>query len=194
MRTYPNAAQGLHKVFLAQILPVVGVVLVLFSLSSLQLMVMMTMVTVVLTIVSGILNLMGLYQARQDDQGYANAFYLVIATLVVNVLSNLLGSGFLSSLLSLVANVLNLAILYLVCATTSLLLTSLGQEELARKGHTVWMINLVCTVITVACDLLAFIPVINLLTVPIMLVTLIAALIGSGMYILFIYRASKALA
>lgn len=30
MRTYPNAAQGLHKVFLAQILPVVGVVLVLF--------------------------------------------------------------------------------------------------------------------------------------------------------------------
>lgn len=111
MRTYPNAAQGLHKVFLAQILPVVGVVLVLFSLSSLQLMVMMTMVTVVLTIVSGILNLMGLYQARQDDQGYANAFYLVIATLVVNVLANLLGSGFLSSLLSLVANVLNLAIL-----------------------------------------------------------------------------------
>lgn len=194
MRTYPNAAQGLHKVFLAQILPVVGVVLVLFSLSSLQLMVMMTMVTVVLAIVSGILNLMGLYQARQDDQGYANAFYLVIATLVVNVLSNLLGSGFLSSLLSLVANVLNLAILYLACATTSLLLTSLGQEELARKGHTVWMINLVCTVITVACDLLAFIPVINLLTVPIMLVTLIAALIGSVMYILFIYRASKALA
>lgn len=56
------------------------------------------------------------------------------------------------------------------------------------------MINLVCTVITVACDLLAFIPVINLLTVPIMLVTLIAALIGSVMYILFIYRASKALA
>ena len=67
-------------------------------------------------------------------------------------------------------------------------------EELARKGHTVWMINLVCTVITVACDLLAFLPVINLLTLPIMLVTLIAALIGSVMYILFIYRASKALA
>lgn len=194
MRNYPNAAQGLHKVFLAQILPVVGVVLVLFSLSSLWLLAVMGMVAVVLTVVSGVLNLMGIYQARQDDQGYANAFNLAIAALVVNVLANLLGSSFLGSLLSLVGDVLNLAVLYLVCSTTSLLLTSLGQEELARKGHTVWMINLVCTVITVACDLLAFIPVINLITLPILLVTLIAALVGAVMYILFIYRASKALA
>ena len=107
MRTYPNAAQGLHKVFLAQILPVVGVVLVLFSLSSLWLLAVMGMVAVVLTVVSGVLNLMGIYQARQDDQGYANAFNLAIAALVVNVLANLLGSSFLGSLLSLVGDVLS---------------------------------------------------------------------------------------
>ena len=195
MRTYPNAAQGLHKVFLAQILLVIGVVLVLISFSSLGLLVVMGMVAAILVVVSGILNLVGLYQARQDDQGYANAFSLSIAILVINVLSNLVGSEtFLGSLLSLAASVLNLAVLYLVCATTSLLLGSLGREELARKGHTAWMVNLVCTIVSVACGLLAFIPLLNLLAMPVLWITMIVSLVGSVMYLIFLYQASKALA
>ncbi|HIT02159.1 MAG TPA: hypothetical protein IAC84_04670 [Firmicutes bacterium] len=182
MRGYPEAARGLGKLFLAQILMIVGVLTTPL------------LVGVILLLVGQVVYLIGLYQAKMDDEGYSGAFALRIISLIVSFLGGFWGESWMGDLFDLISNILGFVILYLVCSTTALLVGSLGWNDLARQGHTVWMINLVCTVISLACNLLMFIPVLNLLAIPVLLVTSIASLVGGVLFLVFLYRSSKALA
>lgn len=182
MRNYPNAAQGLYKVFLSQILMIIGVLTAFILIGG------------IVALVGQVLYLVGLYQAKQDDEGYAGAFSLAIISLIVSFLGGFFGDSLMGNLFSLISSILGFVILYLVCSTTALLVGSLGFDALARQGYIVWMINLVCTIVSVICGILQLVPVLNLLTIPVLLVTAIASLVGGVMFILFVYRASEALA
>lgn len=136
MRKYPNAADGLKLMFYAQIIVIVGAVLSLVP-----------VLGSVIVIVGSIVSLVGLYKTQADDSGYQMAFYVTIASIVVGVIKNFAGNGIFGSLVGIVNTVLNLAIIYYVCTTTSNLLHSVGNEALANRGITVWKIYLVVTII-----------------------------------------------
>ncbi len=182
MDGYPQAAKGLGKMFLAEILMMVGVLTILLGIG------------VIFSLVGQVVYLMGLYQARQDNPLYGSAFSLTIVGLVVRFLTGLLGWSLLGSLLDLLASILSFGVLYLICSATGMLLASLGQGGLARLGHTVWTVNLACTLVGMALSLLVIFPVINLLMIPGVVLIALAELVGGVLFLIFLYKASKALA
>lgn len=182
MRKYPNAAEGLRLMFIAQIVMIVGTVLALVPILG-----------SIIIIAGGIVNLLGLYKAQTDDNGYQMAFYVSIAGIVVDVLRGIVGEGVLYTLLGIVASVLGLAVVYYVCITTSNLLHSIGEETLADKGVTVWRIYLAVGIVSIVCRVLSFVPVLNVLAMAVSVVAAIAQLVGYILYLIFLNGSSKAL-
>lgn len=180
MRNYPSAAGGIKLLFIAEIVTIIGAVLVLVP-----------VVGIVLLIIGMALVPVGLYRASADDEGYKTAFIISIVNLVVGVVGVFVGDGVFGSILDIVSSILNLAVVYYVVNTTGNLAHSMGNDELPAKGHTVWMLYLICTVASVIIALLSFIP---LLGAALAIVLLIVQLVAYILYLVFLSMASKALA
>lgn len=185
MSHYPNASEGLKLLFYAQILIIVGTLLSLVPI-----------VGSLIVLAGGILDLVGLNRAGQDDEGYRTAFTLVIVSIVVDVLSGFAGSKgflFLATPLSIASILVSLGIIYFVCITTSNLLHSVGEEALSQRGITVWKINLLCTALSVVLVLLMVIPVLNILAAIGEIAVTIAEIVGYVLYMMFLSGSYKAL-
>lgn len=180
---YPNAANGLKLVFYAEILAVIGGIL----------MILPTVGSVFL-LVSGLLALVGLNRAGADEEGYRTAFMLSIVSVVVSAVSMFTrADSFMGSLVSIVSGIVSLIIIYFVCTTTSKLLRTVGREALYQRGHTVWTINLACTVLGVVLSMLMFIPILNVLAAFAGVIVGIVKLVGYVLYLMFLYGSYKAL-
>lgn len=182
MNRYPNAANGLKLMFYGQIVTIIGMFLSWVPL-----------VGLLIVLAGGIVNMVGLYKAGSDDQGYRTAFMLTIVGIVVNIVSSFAGNGFWGSMVNIISSVVSLAVIYFVCITTGNLLHSIGEDALSDRGHTVWMINLVCTVVAVVVTLLAYVPVLNILAALAAIVMVIVELVGYIMYLMFLNSSSKVL-
>ena len=179
---YPNAAGGLKLALTGQLLMLVGVVLI-----------WVPFVGSLLAIAGGVVELVGLYKAGNDDEGYRTALLFVAAGIVVNLVAGFVGEGFLNSVLSLVGEVLSLLAVVQVCTTTSLLLHSVGSEKLSQRGSTVIKLYVVCTAVSVVCGILSVVPIVNVLAGLVAVVAAIAQLVGYVLYLMFVSGCSKAL-
>ena len=186
MRSYPNAARGLRLIFWSQVLPIIGAIL--------SWTVILYFIGAILILVGYVMYLVGLNKAKVDDPGYATAFTLAIVELVLTIVGMFLPGVVI--LTSVISPILDLVILYLVCMTTARLAASVGRDDIARTGRTVWMINIVCTVIGVVLTLLTLVMPLAMLGVAVVIsaITSIASLVGAILYIVFLYKASVALA
>lgn len=145
----------------------------------------------ILAIVAFVLNLVALYGASKLEQGYHNAFILSIVGIVVAIISAVVKKGFLASILSIIASVVSLGIIFFVISTTVGLLNAKGASDVASRGETVWKINLICTVASVVLTLLAaLIPVVA----AVLLVILgIVEIVGYILYLVFLYKSYSVL-
>lgn len=182
MRSYPMAAQGLRKMFLAYVLMLIGTLTAWL------------LVGWIFALVGEVLYFMGLYQAKTDHEGYGSAFYLAILILVLDFLARGLRFLVLGPLLELAGNIVSMVVIYLVCSTTSLLARSLGRPDLAEEGKRVWKLNLVCYLIQIVFAALLMVPLIGWLALVSLLITGFVMLIGGVWYVLFLRRASMAFA
>jgi hypothetical protein len=180
---YPNASQGLKLVFYGEIVMIIGLLLIWVPL-----------VGSLIIIVGGVLDIVGLYKAMPDDNGYQTALTLSIVIVVVNVISNFAGDGALGTILSILSTVANLGVTYYVVNTTCNLLHSVGAADIEAKGKTVWTINLVCAVVNVVLDVLILVPIIQILAAVCAFIMAIVALVGYVLYLLFLNKAYPALA
>lgn len=147
---YPNAAAGLKTVYQSQIVGLIATVLLFIPL--------INILAAAALLVVFVLYMVGLNQCAKQDDGYRTAFTLVIINLVVNLLGNFI-PGAISTILSLVGDVLTLATLYFVCITTNRLLENLrAPQSTIDRGVVVWKINVICTIVAVVCTLLSMIP------------------------------------
>lgn len=185
MQDLQEAKSGLKKIFIAQIGAIACVLLALIPVIGL--------VAGLAAWVFIILNILGLYQAGKDIEGCKTAFMLTIAYLVVSVLKTFLSTGVLGMILSLAYTVLNLAIIYFVCTSVAEVMKKNGADKVAQLGHTVWLINLICCIVTVAITILALIPVLNIIAGIASILVTIANLVGIVLYILFLYKSSEAI-
>ena len=191
--TYPNAAAGLKSIYQAKLVGLISIVLVIIPI--------VQIFAVAALLVAGFLALVGLYQCRKDDPGYNTAFMLVLASFVINLLSNLLQAYFnapaiIVTLISVVSDVLTLASLYFVCITTNRLLQTIGTDaRTIDRGVLVWRLNVICTAILIVCELLqAFSSDIATVFAGFLAIfALIAQLVGSILYILYLRDAYRAL-
>lgn len=186
--SYPNAAHGLKTVYQSQLIGIIAAVLMFIP--------VINILAAIAIVASLVLYMVGLNQTAKDDAGYRTAFTLVIAQLVVSLLGNIIGGSTFGSILSLVNDVLALAVLYYVCTTTNRLLQNVcAPESVTTRGTTVWKINVICTIVEVVCGLLAMIPSasLQLLASFVTLLAAIAQLVGTILYILYLRDAYRAL-
>lgn len=197
--SYPNAAGGLKLMFLAQILTIVGTVVAVvggvLALVTAGVLAVVALLGSLVILVAGILDIVGLYKAGADDQGYRGALIFALIAVVVGVIMGFVEEGgFLYALLSIADSILNFLVVNAVCQTTGNLLHSMGKDDLAERGNTVSKLYLICTVITVVCTLVGAIPIINILAGLASFVGAIITLVGYVLYLGFLNSGSTALA
>lgn len=183
MGTYSHAANGLKKVFMAEIIAIIAAVLSAIP--------FLGIVGMIGSVVCLCLTVMGLNEASMDDEGFRTALILSVVNIIVSLFTS--GDGTFSSIMSIVSSVLSLASLYYVCHSSAKLLRYVGEDSIASDGDTVWNINLICTIAAVICGILSIIPLINILAAIASVVIVIVELIASIMYMIFLNNCSKAL-
>ena len=194
--TYPNAAAGLKTLYQARLVGLISIVLVIVPI--------VQVLAVASMLVAAFLALVGLAQCRKDDKGYRIAFNMIIASLVTNLATNLVSAyagtegfaGICGNILSIATDVLSLASLYFVCITTNRLLKEVAAaEKLIDRGIVVWKLNVVWAIILLVCYLLQMIPgnIAAIIAGYLAIFALIAQIVGSVLYILYLHNAYRAL-
>ncbi len=194
--TYPNAAAGLKTLYQARLVGLISIVLVIVPI--------VQVLAVAAMLVAAFLALVGLAQCRKDDKGYRIAFNMIIASLVTNLATNLVSAyagtegfaGICGNILSIATDVLSLASLYFVCITTNRLLKEVAAaEKLIDRGIVVWKLNVVWAIILLVCYLLQMIPgnIAAIIAGYLAIFALIAQIVGSVLYILYLHNAYRAL-
>ena len=168
-----SISKALMWLFIAQILGILSII---------------PIVGAILAIIAFVLNLLALYGAGKLDGGYKTAFTLSIVGIVVAVIGAFAGDGVFGTILNIISTVISLGILYYVVMTT---VKHLGGSDVAAKGVTVWKLNLICTVASVVLTVLVLIaPVLSVLAIIVAIVEIVASIL----YMIFLYKSSKALA
>lgn len=196
MMTYPNAAAGLKTLYQARLVGLISIVLVIVPI--------VQVLAVAAMLVAAFLALVGLAQCRKDDKGYRTAFNTIIASLVTDLATNLVSAyagtegfaGICGNILSIATDVLSLASLYFVCITTNRLLKEVAAaEKLIDRGIVVWKLNVVWAIILLVCYLLQMIPgnIAAIIAGYLAIFALIAQIVGSVLYILYLHNAYRAL-
>lgn len=194
--TYPNAAAGLKTLYQARLVGLISIVLVIVPI--------VQVLAVAAMLVAAFLALVGLAQCRKDDKGYRTAFNTIIASLVTDLATNLVSAyagtegfaGICGNILSIATDVLSLASLYFVCITTNRLLKEVAAaEKLIDRGIVVWKLNVVWAIILLVCYLLQMIPgnIAAIIAGYLAIFALIAQIVGSVLYILYLHNAYRAL-
>ena len=168
-----SISKALNWLFIAQILCILDII---------------PLVGAILAIIGLVMNLMALNGAGKLDEGYKTAFILSIVGLVVSVV-NAFAGGVFGTILDIVSSVISLGILYYVVMTT---VKHLGESDVAAKGISVWKLNLGCTVATVVLSVLSLI--IPLISAVLSVIVAIVGLVAGILYMIFLYKSSKALA
>lgn len=185
MEKFVNAGPGLRKMFIAALGSVICSVVSIIP--------VIGMIASIGTLVFAILSMVGLYQTGKDIQKCMTAFYVTIANIVVSIIKVFLSLTIFGSILSIVGTVLSLLVTYLVCTSVADVMNQVGAAATAQKGHTVWMINLVCSIVSIVISILALIPVLNLIAAFTSIIIVIVSLVATIMYMLFLNDSAKAL-
>lgn len=155
MSVFPNAAKGVKKIFVAEIMALIGAILlgtgIVFGIDGLfGEVVWMEIVSIVFIFGSAVLlliayinNMVGLGQASRDDQGYKVALWMMIISMILSILftifeglatTYLIMNMFCTSALFL-ANLLEMFSILVAIRTTEKLLVLKGDALLAATGE-----------------------------------------------------------
>lgn len=190
MSQYPNAAEGVKKIYISQLIAIAAAVLVVIP--------WIGFIGTVLAIVGLVFYILGLKKAGADGDGYNKAFTYVVISLVLTFVKAIVSfipivGPILSKVLNIVSSVLDLLALNAVITTTCGLLGNVGAAELAENGQSVWTMCMVCTVISIVCNLLGLIPLINILAGIVGFIAAIFSIVAMIRYIIFLNKAATAL-
>ena len=157
--------QGNLVIMISVIFMVVVVVIMLMSAMTnpltmyvgggLEFTLVMTLLSTLAMTVGMIIYLVGLYGLRNVQPEYRTAFQCWLVSLVLGLISGLMGEGSLiASILDLATTVLNLAVLWLVLTATNRLMEEISRDDVIQWGRTVWILNLISTVCAVVVALI----------------------------------------
>ena len=206
MKRYPNAADGVSKLFLAEILGIIGAVaslIVVFfaattvtstiggyvdgALGSLGLMAMLGAIVSILGIARLILSMIGLNTASRDCESFKTALYIVNVGLVCLIIGGMMDNGIIKTILEVISSIVNVVVLLLVVQGVS---TLLPESELVEKGKRIYSIAMVAVLVSIVCSFLGGIPLIGFI---LKLAGSVCNIIYYVLYISFLSRAKAEL-
>ena len=141
MSNYPNAGDGLRKIYVALIGMMVcilfNIVPVIGFLGSIG------------TLIFQVVYLVGCYQAGKDIPGCMTAFILEIMAIVIAVITSVKDVGGVLGLLFGIADIfLPIIIMALICFSVAGVMRKIGAEDAAKQGVRAWWIYLASSVLS----------------------------------------------
>lgn len=217
MNSYPSAAKGVKKIFSAEVLQLIGTLCM--SLGSVFLVITgavaigsvfdsisMTTVAVfgilglvftvsgaIVALIGYIFYLIGIKTAGADETGYNNAFWILIISLVITVISAFV-SGTAKTILGLFPTFLDIVALIFVVQATERLLQSRNCTELANQGNTSLNLILIPYLASAVLKLVTTFISAPVVLLVLSIISLIVAIVGYVLYMSFLKKASKNLA
>ncbi|MDO4940165.1 MAG: hypothetical protein Q4E33_00560 [Erysipelotrichaceae bacterium] len=196
-----NAKRGFEKLFIAEILVIIGS----FSLFVTKEYWYLAIAFIVIDIAAFFINLKGLKLMAKDQEGYKMAYSFAIFGIVVDVVSLVLAVVFDSK--SEAANILNnttvalsdaieFAICFIVLNTSIKYLQSVGNEELAKYADTTKNLLLFAYCVSIAIDFYLSTNIeswVALIGIIAGLTALVVVIIGQIRYIIFLKKMKETL-
>lgn len=143
---------------------------------------------VVAAIASLVMGIMGLVKCAKVNTGYLTTLFAHVVGMACAIVP-------LNPITGLVSTVCAFISAYFVCTATDEVIVAEGLYQSQRlKGSTVWKLHLGCDLALLACTLLAYSPLLNILAGIGAIGVLIATLAADILYVVFLYRSSKLLA
>lgn len=139
MSNYPNAGDGLRKIYLAAIASIIC--------SFVMIVPVVKIVGSIGVIVCSVFTIIGFYQAGKDIEGCKVAFILQIISLVINLLDSFVG---LPNLISIVGKFLPMIAICMMCWSVSRVMKELGAEKVAKQG-------MIAMLVYICCEMAAFV-------------------------------------
>lgn len=173
------AGKGLYFLFIGQILGLLMFVPVIGTAAMLA---------------GTVCSIYGLYTLSKADADYQNAFMLTIANFAVSLFSTVIlnNAGIFAFLCNAVSLGINAAVIYFICSATGRLLRGIN-DSIEQRGEMIWKVVWVCTIIEIACSLLAFIPIINIAAMVVQVIAMVIQMVISILYLVFLWQGQKAL-
>lgn len=157
MSNYPNAGDGLKKIYVGLIGFLICSIVVLVPVQKLfpyvdRDFIILTQIATILAIIGllvfFVVSLIGYYQAGKDIAGCRIAFILQIINTIISLtaeLINMLGEA--SAVLDLINMILGIVIIGLLLLSVVKVMREKGEEEIAQQGMTAWWVVLGCEVV-----------------------------------------------
>ncbi len=147
----------------------------------------------IIIIAAALVTLYGIYIAMPAHENFKMAMYMEIAAVAVSVLNAIFTKGILGGIVDIARAAVSFLILYFVCTAAAALLTDKGDRAQADKAKVIITLNLVCTVVSVVCILVGWIPVINIIAGVTAVLSAIVAIVAMVLQLIFYYKSSQSL-
>ncbi len=179
-----NISNGMKKMFIAQIGAICCTVIMIIPIIG-------AIIGGIGAIVFAVISLIGLWAIGKEVPQCKTAFILTLVNAICSVLSNI---PYLGVVFQLAGYVLSFLVVYLVCTSLAKVLQDAGASDVANSAGLVWKLNLVCAIADVVLALLSLIPIIKIIAGILSFIMAIVAIVAGILYIIFLYKGSKALA
>ena len=180
---YKNVANGMHKMYIAELGAVICTAIALIPIIG-------TIIGGIGALVFGILMIIALYGVGKEVEDCRKAFILMIIGVVIGLLT---GIPVIGKVLSLASEVVSFLVIYLVCTCLGKLVAEAGDGATAALGEKVWKLHFIATVCNLILQVLSWIPVIKVLVAVLAVVVAIFAIVVCCFYISFLNKGSKVL-
>lgn len=213
MAKFPNARNGVDKVFKSAILEIIaavaaGIVLALSRFvdrtniySDVGIAITMGILSVfcvAAAIVAFIVQLIGLNQAGKDNDSFKGAFIFTIVALIaifvgsiLSAIPNLLVANMSESVVTIFSDVLEIVIMILVLNGTTTLFRAQGKEELATRGNTICWLAIAAFALSILFKNLVFVSNFSTISVIFVIVGFVLEIVSYIMYLVQLNKARK---
>ena len=205
--TFSNAFEGIKKVFLAEILVLIGLGCTILgglisgvsaiggSLTGVGGGVIFIVGGAVLSILALIFNMIGLSRASRDESSFKTAFICTLINLIVAVVFGIL-SVFMGVIVSTIASILNAAfsivILIYVFRGIGILAAKLNREDVPKFGKPVMILMIVVNGVTIFTSLMTLLGASGFVSV-LSVLSGIAGIVAYILYLVYLNRAKHML-
>lgn len=206
-QAFPNAYEGVKKIWISEILNLVGAAAMLVAAISILLsasasyddavfglgIVMIIMLgSSIALIVAFIFKIIGINRASLDEPAFKTAFFLVIAGLVVSVVSTVFGKiATVKGITSIASDVIDLAVTVFIIRGIRNLAVKLSDHEIDQKGDTLLKLFIVIYALLLIAHIVALISV--EVSAIVSLIAAVLSLVQAILYLLFLNKAKTML-
>lgn len=206
---FPNAEKGIGKIFLAEILALIGTVAIIATtIFSVLAVVNKTdallvaagacgIVGVIVMLISYIINIIGIAQASKDEGNFKTALYLTIFGIVFTVVIAILGNAFpnnevVSSLSNTTPDLINLFVMISIILGIRNLAIQVNDSAVERKGENIIKVLISIGIIALVARFFAVVITNSVGATISAIVLCIAGVLSIVLYILYLAYLSKA--